>query len=93
VVRPRFTEHAGAVAEETYSIWKARKMAIADMSDLGRLAEHVGPSFFAEKIRADVKLLWLLQDRDKRTADDLRKVFVDTLDSQLKDLENIVKGL
>ena len=68
-------------------------MAFLDGRHLAPLAGHAPADLLAQHIRKDIQLCWLLQEPDKRSQEDVRRVILGLVEDQLKDLNNIVKDI
>jgi hypothetical protein len=68
-------------------------MAYFDKNRLREAAQSLGPHYLEDKIRNDIAACWLLQDPANRNAGYIRDLITGILDKELKDIDNIVRGL
>ena len=51
------------------------------------------PDLLPRNVRKNIQLCWLLQEPNKRSKEDVRRVILGIFEDEMKDFESVVKGL
>ena len=57
------------------------------------LGGDLPPDVLSRSIRKSIQFCWLLQEPDKRSQEDVRRVILGALEEEMRDFEALVKGL